>query len=250
MSIWYCIPSARPYEESTLPKWKAAGYRIALWRDAAKDQIDSGWRDKALDGIGMVYYAEHYPGYAVAVNTLVKNVLRFDPECQWVITGGDDVAPDANVPPEEIALQCENHFAPGQYRIPGAATFGVMQPTGDRWEERPGRVYSEQVCGSPWLGRSFCERMYHGRGPLFEGYQHMFVDEELQHVGKRLGVLWQRPDLIHYHDHPLRKPNATAADIPAHMVKWNTEKHWRESKNLFQVRLAGAFPGSEPLEAK
>lgn len=232
MSVFYCIPSARAYDKSTLPQWKRMGYKIAVWRDQY-DHAETASCDEVICG--------PYPGYAVAVNSLAQRVFRHYPDVDWICTGGDDLGPDLCIPPDEIAMQCTHHFG---------GTFGCMQPIGDRWEEKPGHVYAEQVCGSPWLGRDFVMRMYRGRGAFFPEYLHMFSDQELLHVARKHSALWQRPDLIHYHDHPLRKSNATAADIPAHMVKWNTEKHWRESKNLFQVRLAAGFPGSEPLEAK
>jgi hypothetical protein len=85
---------------------------------------------------------------------------------------------------KQIAKECTAHFG---------GTFGVMQPTGDRWAN--GSI--DRICGSPWLGREFCTRMYHGKGPMYGGYLHMFGDEELQHVATRLGVLWQRRDLTH-----------------------------------------------------
>jgi hypothetical protein len=121
-----------------------------------------------------------------------------------------------------------------------------MQPTGDRWAN--GSI--DRFCGSPWLGRQFCQRMYQGKGPMFEGYLHMFGDEELQNVASRLGVLWQRRDLTHLHRHYFR----TVADgvdhsapIPPHMRVWNSRWHWVESQMLFCSRLAGGFPGHEPL---
>ena len=48
-------------------------------------------------------------------------------------------------------------------------TFGVMQPTGDRWGERNGIATIDRIAGSPWMGREFCRRMYHGSGPMYNG---------------------------------------------------------------------------------
>jgi hypothetical protein len=184
-----------------------------------------------------------YPGYGAAVNELVKLILLTDREASWIVTGGDDVEPDPNRRPDEIARQCSQHFR---------GTFGVMQPTGDRWGEdrnQPnysGRgAYIDRVCGSPWLGRDFCRRMYGGHGPLFHGYRHMFVDEELQAVAQRLGVLWQRRDLTHFHRHWARVEIRVAC--PSFLAEANSPLHWQESQSLFRSRAATGFPGHKPL---
>jgi hypothetical protein len=111
----------------------------------------------------------------------------------------------------------------------------------------------DRVCGSAWIGRDFATRMYQGNGPLWPGYHHMFVDEELQEVAIKMGVLWQRRDLIQIHNHVLRHPepgklklSSELAKAP-HLAKWNTPEHWNESKKLFQDRKATGFPGSDPL---
>src|SRR5258708_96797 len=123
-----------------------------------------------------------YPGYAQAVNGLVRGVLEWDPTCNWIVTGGDDVFPDPNHTADEIAEQCRQHFAwqncrvnpEGIYCPPERRnalnrefeTFGVMQPTGDSYGEQPSLPsdhpmrgsYATRVCGSPWMGREFCLR--------------------------------------------------------------------------------------------
>jgi hypothetical protein len=174
----------------------------------------------------------------------------------WFVTGGDDTEPDANHSAEEIARQCRSYFATLTRDKDGwgGETFGVMQPTGDRYgaDERHlgerGSAYIDRVCGSPWMGREFCRRMYQGNGPLFEGYFHMGEDEELQAVAQKLGVLWQRPDLIHFHRHWARK-NKDRADMPKFLEKANSAEEWQKYKQLFAERKSAGFPGHEPLEA-
>lgn len=239
MSVWYCIPSARPPEEAepVLKLWRERGYSIALWRDHFSVPI----------------YC--YPGYAAAVNALIRSVLHGVPDAEWFVTGGDDIEPDANHSAEEIARECLHHFsmAFGQ-RHPRFAiidadrtgTFGVMQPTGDRWGDRQG-PYVERVCSSPWMGREFCRRIYGGNGPLFEGYYHMGEDEELQAVATKLGVLWQRPDLIHFHRHWGRTENPSRNDMPKFLERANSPEEWAAYKKLFAERQAAGFPGHEPL---
>jgi hypothetical protein len=220
-AAWFCIPSARPTAEANviLRKWKDRGYCVALWRDS--DQ-DAPVHDLLLTG--------PYPGYARATNAVIAAALARDQQCSWVVCGGDDIEPDSNFSPEEIASQCQDHFQ---------SSFGVMQPTGDRWAN--GSI--DRICGSPWIGREFCERAYSGAGPFFEGYRHMFVDEELQHVAQRLGAFQQRRDLIHLHRHWRRTPGTMC---PPHLVMWSGPKHWQESQQMFELRLARGFPGHEP----
>src|SRR6266850_4068145 len=114
MSVWFAIASARP-NGGTVSEWKAKGYRIALFRDI-------GAPDIAAD----IVISNVYEGYAKAVNALCKRILDEDPLAEWIVTGGDDNSPDPNHTPDEIASQCTEHFN---------GTFGVMQPTGDRWGE-------------------------------------------------------------------------------------------------------------------
>jgi hypothetical protein len=264
MSVWYCIPSKRPPEEAEkcLKLWRERGYKIALWSDTRQDaeaKRPDWWQANSTDYHGST---DTYPGYASAVNHLVRCVLEFDHEAEWLVTGGDDIEPDANHSAEEIARECSEyfwHYFDAEHRLPTltieqATTFGVMQPTGDRYgaDERHlgerGSAYIDRVCGSPWMGREFCRRMYQGNGPLFEGYFHMGEDEELQAVATKLGVLWQRPDLIHFHRHWARK-NKDRADMPKFLERANSAEEWQKYKQIFAERKTAGFPGSEPLEA-
>jgi hypothetical protein len=264
MSVWLCIPSKRPPEECDpiLQKWHERGYRIALWRD---------WNDARrwpqAPGVAFVRTAEKYPGYAIAVNSLVRQILEMDPAAEWVVTGGDDVEPDANHTAEEIARTTGWHFFEqywceaelhsshyGADERKALETFGVMQPTGDRWGDHPALhagdlkgAYIDRVCGSPWMGREFCRRMYQGNGPLFSGYFHMFEDAELQAVAQRLGVLWQRPDLIHYHRHWMRACHGDPSKMPEFLRKVSGPQHWAEAEALFLNRQRESFPGYEPI---
>jgi hypothetical protein len=229
MSVWFCIPSARPKDEAMpiIEQWQAMGYHIALLRQG-----------EVLD-TELCVSTERYYGWARSINILARLVLDADRTAEWIVSGGDDTEPDKTRGAEAIASECRAHFG---------GTFGVMQPTGDRWAD--GSI--DRICGSPWLGREFCRRMYHGNGPMCERYNHMFGDEELQHVATRHRVLWQRRDLTHLHHHYFR----TATDevdhgavIPPHMLEWNLPEHWVKSQALFRSRQAAGFPGSEPMLA-
>jgi hypothetical protein len=246
MSVWYCIPSKRsPQEaEKVLKLWRERRYKIALWRDAWGD-----WRNYDLVDYPV---AGPYPGYAQSVNTLALDVLKDHPDCDWIVTGGDDVEPDLNHSAEEIARQCLDYFSDPHYNMWmdcenkwDASTFGVMQPSGDRWGDRQG-AYIDRVCGSPWMGREWCLRINQGRGPLWPNFKHMFVDECLQAVATKLGVLWQRRDLIHYHHHWARK-RGMSEDMPDFLAGINTQQHWKESKAEFERLKASNFEECMPL---
>lgn len=254
MSVWLCIPSARPVSEvnPVMESWRRMGYKVALWCDLgkeipARDLIISDW----------------YPGYAKAVNQLALAVLRRDPECDWIVTGGDDTYPDPSKQAGEIEFQCGRYFGEqhGTFRMEPTfsdwghqhgrfhwSTFGVMQPTGDRFAG--GSI--DRIAGSPWIGREFCERMYGGNGPYWPEYKHMFVDEEIMQVALKMGCFWQRPDLTHLHRHFMRQSDAihspaVPAPIPPHLVEANSPAHWDKYQALFNQRKAAGFPGHAPL---
>ena len=220
-NVWFAIPSARPPEEAMncLSAWQGMGYKVAVQRDEGAKllQVDMCIR-------------EPYEGYAKAVNRLAE-ILLSDDDWEWLVTGGDDVWPDSDHSPEEIAASCTEHFD---------GTFGVMQPTGDRYmTDRHGRCAAERVCISPWMGREFCERSYGGGGPLWHEYTHEFVDQELHEVAKRFGVLWHRSDLSQHHAWWGRE----GKEQPEHLKHLSSK--WDVTKALFERREAAGFPGSE-----
>ncbi len=250
-SVWLCIPSARPPEEAepVLRAWRERGYKIALFRD------DMNFPFGIVDYI----QADPYPGYARAVNALVAEILRVDNFCDWIVCGGDDTLPDPHHSAEQIALECSFHFGgkidvttygetvpryiPGKY-----ATWGVMQPSGDRFAS--GSI--DRIAGSPWMGREWCLRANKGQGPLYPEFEHMFVDEALKRSAEKLGVYWMRPDLIHFHKHFMRRDEAidspaTRTEVPPHLVKWNTREHWNEAQGIFKRLEAENFASCDPL---
>jgi len=254
MSVWFCIPSKRPAHErdEVLKLWKKQGYKIALFLDD-----DSEVSKLCADYV----YLGLYRGYANSVNTLAFEIMEHDPEVEWIVTGGDDTQPDLAHTAEQIAVSCSNYFYTlaqdvGRPKNCGSrsfysywATYGVMQPTGDRWGDRTG-PYVERVAGSPWLGREWCRRANQGHGPLWPEYFHMGVDEELQAVATMQGVFWQRPDLIHLHKHWGRHDPGKAADprnMPSFLHRANSREEWDKFKAIFARRKQQGFPGSEPL---
>jgi hypothetical protein len=270
-------PSARPPQEAEkcLSKWREMGYKLALWRDDVDDPAIAGMRsDLWMTGDDV------YPGYAVAVNDLVRAVLNMDPTCDWIVAAGDDTLPDPSKRADEISDECIRHFRPNGWRYP--STFGVMQPTGDRWGEglypnahafeegppaNPNRCKRcnqpsggvnhcvganiDRVAGSPWLGREWCLRANQGKGPLWPYFFHGYADETLQCVAQKLGVFWQRPDLTHLHQHWARpKPGqriGQVTDMPEFAKQANSPEEEKRSKTEFERLRAGGFAECLPL---
>jgi hypothetical protein len=121
-----------------------------------------------------------------------------------------------------------------------------MQPTGDRWGDAQG-AYIDRVAGSPWIGRTFWERTYGGKGPFWPEYFHMGADEEVQEVAMHLGVFWQRPDLAHHHQHWGRpKPGERmghSSNRPVFLDRANSAEEWNRYKQLIAARKSQGWPG-------
>lgn len=260
MSVWVAMPSARPVEEvnARLEKWRRMGYKVALWRDHIYAPDSGAFAINCAEipsdfHCDLLIVAAKYPGYYAAANGLVDQVFLKDQTCDWVVCAADDMDPDASKPADEIAWECSVNFGTrhdlAAPLTPG--TFGVMQPTGDRWGEHepwakaqhPTRpAYADRICGSPWIGREFARRVNLGKGPWWPEYLHMFGDEELLNVAEKLGVLWQRRDVIHYHDHCRRDG---VARTPAFLTEAYGPAHWTKYQELFARRKMAGFPGSE-----
>lgn len=221
MSVWLTTPSARPAAEAQkwIDTWRARGYKVAVVRDHGRD-VEADFFD----------CISPYPGYAVACNVLIRNVMDHDPAARWFICAGDDITPDETKSPQEIALELESHFG---------GTFGVMQPTGDPWADAQGRMI-ERIAGSPWIGREFCLRTYGGYGPYCNQYTHCFVDNEIMEVAKLANCFLQRPDLTHYHHHWSRERR----QMPVYLRAANSQQHWQKYMRIYQQRRAAGFPGA------
>ena len=133
MSVWFAIPSKKPRAQAQLciDRWRAQGYRVAIWRDTGDEAVDC---DLLLIG--------EYGGYANAVNSLCKGILETYPATAWVVTGGDDTEPDMTKLADQIADECTAHFG---------GTFGMMQPTGDRWETLSDRISIAWQAAPGWV---------------------------------------------------------------------------------------------------
>jgi len=233
MSVWLCAPSTRP-DGGTFPLWRERGYKICVWRDVGAPPIEA---DHVLTG--------EWRGVYFAANRCMEWAFANDKSCLFAVFAGDDTLPDPSKGPGEIAEECNVHFQ-RYIPLPGLtcpmSTFGVMQPTGDRFAQ--GSI--DRIAGSPWIGREFARRVYRGKGPFDERYTHMFGDEVLWEVARKLGVYWARPDLCHLHRHFMRESDAIDSPairrpIPAHLIEANSASHWTAAKSLFVRQKSGGF---------
>lgn len=213
--VWFAIPSASIDRcRQVLPRWKDMGYKVAVLQNREKGDIPAD----------ITVWSDHYPGWPGSINILARDIVPAS--APIIVSGGDDMLPDPNHTAQEIAAQFIERFPD---------TFGVMQPHGDDFLE------TSQFCGSPWLGRNWCNRMYQGSGPMFAGYVHHGADDELFWVAKCLGALWSRPDLSQFHEHFLR----TGEKPPQWWID-AVEKNDEADTLHFIARAAHAFPGHTP----
>lgn len=216
--VWWAIPSAKPADDcnASLAPWRAKGYRLAVYRDPG--------RASGIDAD--VVIAGPYRGWPAATNALCRYLLT-ETDAEFIVAGGDDMLCDPTAP-AVIADQCLRHFG---------GSLGVMQPTGDPLgTDSNGVPAAARICGSPWMGREFIEKWGGGGRPFFEGFNHFFCDELLCRQLQACGLLWQRPDLTHWHNHWHR----TGEPRPTYMGK--AAEMWAHDERLFRRFAAAGFP--------
>jgi len=194
--------------------WAGMGYRRLIF-------VPKGWLFTPCAGGQCFEQAGEWQGYATEVNTLLRQVPG-----PVAVAAANDLYPDTRFTAQEIAAEYVRRF-PGR--------DGIMQPTGDDWQDSQGRV-CERICGSPWIGRAWIERANAGRGAFWPGYYHYFADEEMLYVARQQGKLWQEPFLCQRHNHWHR----TGDPRPDYMVE--KERRWEQDKSLFISRRDEGFP--------
>lgn len=215
--VWFVLPTANAENcARNLPAWRERGYRIALLQDRVRFEAEAD----------AIIAATKYPGWGAAVNRLFREAVPSS--CQVVVAGGDDMLPDPHHSAAEIRDQFLDHFQ---------GSFGVMQPTGDDYEA------TRVICGSPWLGRAWMQRMYQGQGGMPETYTHQWADDELYWVARCAGRFWARPDLTQHHDHFLRRGESA----PAYWAE-SAGRHEEQDCLTFIARSRSGFPGAASLE--
>lgn len=213
--VWLVLPSANEdLCARHLPVWQERGYRVAVLQDRVRFACPAD----------VVVEVETYEGWAGSVNRLARVVIERGAEI--VVAAGDDMLPDPTRDAVAIGREFRERFADG---------FGVMQPMGEQL------MHAGNFCGSPWLGRAWCERMYGGAGPLWPGYRHNWADNELYWLARGMGVLWERPDLTQRHEHF----RATGGAKPEYWTA-SAERNDCADAWLFVERAWDRFPGHGP----
>ncbi len=95
------------------------------------------------------------------------------------------------------------------------------------------------------MGREFCRRANGGLGPLHPEYFHMHVDEHLFEYAKMLGILLQRRDLTHFHNH--WGLNGRSEDMPDFLKRANSPEHWHDSKAILDRFKSENFASCLPI---
>lgn len=189
------------------------GYQTAILLDSSIDTV----------GADLEFHTENYQGYWQSVNSLSWKAWSVNADV--VVCAADDLYPDPNRKSYEIAEDFYKKFPDG---------YGVMQPIGDKMKG------TDQICGSPWIGRKFIEKAYDGQGPYHSGYFHFYGDEELFEITKANDLLWQRDDVTQYHEHWCRPGGPKKLPYQSR----NSQFHWDKDKKLFMERKDAGFPGA------
>jgi hypothetical protein len=210
--VWAIIPTANWIRGSAmLQRWWDKGYRTCAVIDKGTERPSFAHRIVELDP---------YPGHPNAINAAWKILEPSSPDI--VICGSDDIGPPEGFIAEQLAEQFHDRF--------GVSRFGIMFPTGDDMPE------AKRGCTAQWFGSGWCKRAFNGSGPLWGGYRHFYNDSDVWEVAHRLGVAWDRSDLIQRHDHWSRQ----GTEKPLHMHKWAAT--WADDEREFKRREAQGFP--------
>ena len=201
--------------------WRERGYGVAVLQDRVRFDCPAD----------VIITTDHYPGWAGSVNRLFRDAVPRS--ARIIVAIGDDMHPDPNRSASDIGTEFLEYFA----HTPGGS-LGVMQPVGDAFEA------TRRICGSPWLGRAWMERMYRGTGGMCDRYHHQWADDELYWVARCTGSLWARADLVQHHDHFRRR----GASAPGYWVN-SVARHDRADCLTFIARAHAGFPGAEAIGA-
>lgn len=214
--VWVVWPSASEERHNkAAAAWQGRGYKVGVLVDG-KHKITNPLHS------GVFLRVPAYPGYFRSVNALIH--AAFVLKASVVVAAADDMLPDQKRTAEEIAMQFFKRFPSG---------MGIMQPIGDDLDG------TDRICGSPWIGRRFCEEYYFGQGPYYP-YMQFYGDEELFEVARRDGLLYQDRDVCQRHEHWTR---SGAASKTAYQV--SNQQFWNTDKRIFEARKAANFPGAK-----
>jgi hypothetical protein len=226
--VWFAIPTAARVDLAThcLKAWRNQGYKTAVIRDL---------KDKWFLPADITLRQKAYQGYALAVNTLAKHILSTDPECEIVVTAGDDVYPCEYKMADEIADEFVAHFG---------GTLGIMQPRGNESHHRAkdGSYVADSSAWSPWMGREWCERAYMGAGPFHPDFYHYYSGTNLYDVAIRLGYYWQNDDIMQWDD-KWKYADSSRRHLGQPEYIWKCKAKAAKDRALYLRLEAEGYPG-------
>lgn len=176
MNVWYAFPSAtKEAAQKTIDLWKSKGYKVIVLTD--------GDSRPDLKNYNFHLHMKKFVSWGDAQNRMAEYVLSKDQNAAVVIAGSDDVEPDMDKDPQEIAGRMQMVF--------GSKLDGVMQPTGDEY----GSIH--KCAPHPWVGIGYIRR----GGRFFAGYHHLYTDQEYRDVAVELNRYVEFADVVQYHRH-------------------------------------------------
>lgn len=209
--IWTVWPTVHKEQTNKMiDVWHEKGYGVGVL-------VNLPMTNDMFEKADVVIVQNQWEGFPVAVNLLCENVFG-----DIVVVAGDDIYPDPDKTADEIAEIFLEKFPD---------TFGVMQPTGDKFGDY------DKCAVSPWIGKKFIEKAYEGNGPYWEEYFHYFSDRELQEYAIKMEAFFQCKDITQYHDHWQRKENPKR---PEHLMK--AKNRWHADQRIYKQRLIKGFP--------
>ena len=215
--VWVVIPTADPVKASRVDgAWARLGYRRLFL--VPNVPAFAGFRPRP--GGMMIVEQEPWRGYPTEVNALL-----WQTQGPVAVAAADDLFPDPLRSAKGIAAEYVRRFPD---------LDGILQPTGDPWEDSQGRV-ADRICGSPWIGRQWIQ-CANQAGAFWPEYHHFFADEEMLEVARAQGRLWQEPFLTHRHEHWHRLRQPRPAYMDAKQGRWDADAH------LFAARKWDGFP--------
>jgi hypothetical protein len=214
MSIWYLFPSANSQRAAeTTAKWKACGYKVGILTDGDPGEVtfpvDKHW------------HIDAFISWGHAQNLMIADVMKADSKLGAVIAGSDDVDPDPTQSDGMIIMSLVMEHSGFNF---------VMQPTGDKYGAW------ETCAPHPWLGWEYLER---NPAPFFEGYHHLYVDQEFRDVATAQGVFSTRDDIVQYHHHWGREGEIDT--LPPER-RQSIKGHLEIDRALYEERKAQGFP--------
>ena len=236
-AVWPSINPKRSNETARL--WIGQGYQVAI--------MTNGYMPVKAFLATVTGTAAEYKGYYQSVIVLAHMAIK-EGRADVIIFAGDRISPPMHARAWQLGATFAAKFPNG---------YGVMQPMAAQWKptisglsareemSAPNRRMhatppSAERCESPWIGRRFVTEVYNGNGPYCSDYGQYFGDVELYEVARRMGVLWQRTDVVQEFDHWSKPGGPSMEDYQ----QANFDRWYEKDLATYRARRYKEFPGS------